>query len=393
MISFSKRVKEIPPYLFASIDQIKQDEIKKGRKLISLGIGDPDLPTPTFIIEKLYEAARKPENHHYPSYWGQSLFRKAIANWYLKRFAVTLDHEKEVMALIGSKEGIAHLPLAFINPGDHVLVPDPGYPVYSVATRFAGGRPLFFKLRPENDFLPDFGELKKLVQKNKKTKLIFLNYPNNPTSAIASVGFFKELVSFAQKYGIVVCHDNAYSEIYFAGEKFNGEKPPSFLEVPGAKDIGCEFHSLSKTFNMTGWRVGFIVGNAKILQGLSLIKTNMDSGVFNACQEAGAAALENSEPFCTELRAIYQRRRDILVPALKEIGLKVQIPKATFYLWTKIPTKTKSYDFVLNLIKKHGIIATPGSGFGRAGEGFVRFTICTNEETLKQVAEILKNSV
>ncbi len=382
-IRLSDRAKKVPPYLFARIDEIKQQEIKKGRTLISLGIGDPDLPTPDFIIEKLYRAAKNPLNHQYPSYAGLHSFRVAIANWYQKRFQVQLNPENEVLVLIGSKDGIAHIPLAFVNPGDHVLVPDPGYPVYSVATAFAGGIPQVFKLKAAQNFLPDWDDLKKKVR--KKTKLLFLNYPNNPTSATATREFFKQVVSFAHHHGILVCHDNAYSEIYF-----DGLAPPSFLEVPGAKEIGCEFHSLSKTFNMTGWRVGFVVGNAEILKALSLIKTNMDSGVFNACQEAGIAALEGYEPFGSELRTIYQKRRDILVPALNRVGLTCKKPEATFYVWAKLPKGVKSQDFVLNLIQKQGIVATPGKGFGQAGEGFVRFTLCLDELKLKQVAEILK---
>ncbi len=388
-IDFSDRIKNLPPYLFARIDEIKQEELKKGKKLISLGIGDPDLPTPDFVIDRLARAAKNPANHQYPSYWGMLEFRKAVAKWYESRFGVQLSPESEVLALIGSKEGIAHIPLAFINPGDAALIPDPGYPVYSVATSFAGGTPLYFPLKEENQYLPDFGKLESQIKKNRsKTKLLFLNYPNNPTSASADLSFFKEVVSFAKKHALIVCHDNAYSEIYF-----EGKKQPSFLEAPGAKEIGCEFHSLSKTFNMTGWRVGFVVGNEKILKGLAQVKTNVDSGVFNACQDAGIEALERYEPFCTELRAIYQKRRDILAPALETIGLRCKIPDATFYLWAKLPSGIKSEDFVLNLIRNKGIVSTPGNGFGTQGEGYVRFTLCSDIPVLKQVAEALGKSV
>jgi LL-diaminopimelate aminotransferase len=282
-----------------------------------LGIGDPDLPTPNFIIDRLVEAAKRPSNHQYPSYWGMSEYRKAVSRWYESRFNVSLNPDKEVLALIGSKEGIAHIPLAFVNPGEAVLVPDPGYPVYDTATRFAGGIPLHFSLKAENGFLPDFAELEALVKKGPKVRLLFLNYPNNPTSASATLEFFEEVVAFARKHGIIVCHDNAYSEVYY-----DGKKQPSFLQVPGAKEVGCEFHSLSKTFNMTGWRVGFVVGNAKVIDGLGQVKTNVDSGVFNAVQEAGIAALDHYEPFCSELRTIYQKRRDLLIPALQSIGLE-----------------------------------------------------------------------
>ena len=385
---FTKRLTALPPYLFARIDKIKQEELKKGRKLIALGIGDPDLPTPDFVIERLVAAAKNPANHQYPSYWGMGAYRKAVAAWYQKRFDVALDPETEVLGLIGSKEGIAHIPLAFVNPGEGVLVPDPGYPVYHAATLFAGGQSLPFTLREENDFLPDFAELEALIKKGPRTRLLFLNYPNNPTSASASLEFFKEVVAFARKHELIVCHDNAYSEIYF-----DGKKQPSFLQVPGAKEVGCEFHSLSKTFNMTGWRVGFVVGHAKILEGLAQVKTNIDSGAFNACQEAGIAALEQYEPFTTELRAIYQKRRDILIPALEAIGLRCRKPDATFYAWARLPQGLRSEDWVLDTIRTKGIVATPGNGFGSAGEGYVRFTFCSDVEVLKRVAEALRAPV
>ncbi len=384
MFEVASRLTQLPPYLFARIDKIKQEEMKKGRKLIALGIGDPDLPTPQFVIDRLDRAARKPSNHVYPSYWGMLEFRKAVARWYDQRFGVKLNAENEVLALIGSKEGIAHIPFAFVNPGEATLVPDPGYPVYYAATIFAGGKPMRFRLEEKNGFLPDFGELEKLVKSGPKTKLLFLNYPNNPTSACASIEFFTEVVKFAKKHEIIVCHDNAYSEIFF-----DGKKQPSFLEAPGAMDVGCEFHSLSKTFNMTGWRVGFVVGNQKIIDGLAQVKTNVDSGIFNACQEAGIEAMENSEPFCTELRAIYQRRREILVPALQKMGLSCKAPEATFYVWARLPQSVKSEDFVLDLIRNKGIVSTPGNGFGPAGEGYVRFTLCSDEKVLREVASIL----
>ena len=388
IFDLTKRLSHLPPYLFAKIDQIKQEEIKKGRKLIALGIGDPDLPTPDFIIDRLKRAVDNPQNHQYPSYWGMIEFRKAVARWYDRRFGVRLQAEDEVLALIGSKEGIAHIPLAFVNPGEAVLVPDPGYPVYQAATYFADGIPLTFSLKKENQFLPDFAELEKLVKSGPKVRLMFLNYPNNPTSASASLDFFKEVVAFAKKHQIIVCHDNAYSEIYF-----EGKKQPSFLEVPGAMDIGCEFHSLSKTFNMTGWRVGFVVGNKKIVDGLAKIKTNIDSGAFNACQEAGIEALDRYEPFCSDLRTIYEKRRNVLIPALQEIGLDCHKPDATFYAWARLPKGVNSETFVLDLIRTKGIVCTPGNGFGRSGEGYVRFTFCSDITVLKQVAEALKASV
>ena len=384
----TQRLAQLPPYLFARIDQIKQEELRKGRKLIALGIGDPDLPTPEFIIHRLEKAARNPENHQYPSYWGMVEFRRAAARFMERRFGVSCDAEHEVLALIGSKEGIAHIPLAFVNPGEATLVPDPGYPVYHSATLFADGVPLHFQLREENQFLPDFAQLESLVKKGPRTRLLFLNYPNNPTGATASLDFFKEVVAFAKRHELLVCHDNAYSELFF-----DNERQPSFLEVPGAKDVGIEFHSLSKTFNMTGWRVGFAVGNPKMVAALARVKTNIDSGIFNACQEAGIEALDHYEPFCTELRAIYQKRRDILVPAIRDSGLKCATPKSTFYVWARLPAGMKSEDYVMDLIRAKGVVSTPGTGFGAAGEGFVRFTLCSDAEVLKQVAKILRGSI
>lgn len=385
MFDPSLRLKALPPYVFSKIDQIKQEELKKGKKLISLGIGDPDLPTPDFILERLFAASKNASNHRYPSYAGMIEFRRSVASWYARRFGVQLDPEKEVLTLIGSKEGIAHLPLAFVNPGEGVLVPDPGYPVYHSATLFAGGVPLHFGLRKANKFLPDFAELETLMKQVPKTRVLFLNYPNNPTSASASVDFFKEVVKFAKKHQIIVCHDNAYSEIYY-----DGKRQPSFLETPGAMEVGCEFHSLSKTFNMAGWRIGFVCGNRDVIAGLGQIKTHIDSGAINVCQEAGIEALEKGDRFCEELRAIYQKRRDILVPALQSIGLDCPLPDATFYAWATLPQGIKSEHFVLDLIRTKGIVCTPGNGFGDVGEGFVRFTFCSDATFLTQVAETLK---
>jgi len=283
-IKKAKRIAELPPYLFAEIDKKKTAIRKKGVDLIDLGIGDPDLPTPKPIIERLKKAAEDPRNHRYPSYEGTIEFRTAVAQWYEKRFDVQLNPETEVLSLIGSKEGIAHIPLAFVDPGDYVLVPSPGYPVYRVSTRFAGGNPYFLPLRKENGFLPNLSEVPREIA--EKAKILFINYPNNPTAAIAEKPFYEEVIAFAERYGIIVCHDAAYSEL-----AFDGFRPLSFLEVPGARELGIEFHSLSKTFNMTGWRIGFAVGHPEIIAGLGKVKTNIDSGVFQAIQEAGVEAL------------------------------------------------------------------------------------------------------
>jgi len=382
-IEKAKRIEQIPPYLFAEIDKKKQEMRQKGIDLIDLGIGDPDLPTPKLIIERLKAAAENPKNHRYPSYEGMIEFRTAVAQWYERRFGVKLDPKTEVLSLIGSKEGIAHIPLAFVNPGDYVLVPTPGYPVYRVSTLFAGGTPHFLPLRKENSFLPNLSEIPKEVA--EKARLLFINYPNNPTSAIAERSFFEEVVAFAHKYQIIVCHDAAYSEI-----AFDGYQPFSFLEVEGAKEIGIEFHSLSKTFNMTGWRIGFAVGHSEIVSGLGRIKTNIDSGVFQAIQEAGTEALNHLHTPLPGIIQTYERRRDVMLKGLREIGLEVDRPKATFYLWIQVPRGYTSAQFATLLIEQAAIVATPGNGFGEEGEGYIRMALTVDERRLKEAIERLK---
>jgi len=382
-IERAKRIGQIPPYLFAEIDKRKEEMRQKGMDLIDLGIGDPDLPTPRLIIERLKVASENPKNHRYPSYEGMIEFRTAVAQWYERRFGVKLDPRTEVLSLIGSKEGIAHIPLAFVDPGDYVLVPSPGYPVYRVSTLFAGGIPYFLPLRKENGFLPRLTEIPETVA--QKAKIIFINYPNNPTSAIAGKSFFEEVVAFARRYQIIVCHDAAYSEI-----AFDGYQPLSFLEVEGAKEVGVEFHSLSKTFNMTGWRIGFAVGRSEIVSGLGRIKTNIDSGLFQAIQEAGTEALNHLDTPLPEIISIYERRRDVMVKGLQEIGLVVDRPKATFYLWIQVPKGYSSAQFAALLLEKGGIVATPGNGFGEEGEGYIRMAITVDEKRLKEAIERLK---
>ncbi|OGP72895.1 MAG: LL-diaminopimelate aminotransferase [Deltaproteobacteria bacterium RBG_16_49_23] len=382
-IEKAKRIEQIPPYLFAEIDKKKEEMKKKGMDLIDLGIGDPDLPTPQPIIERLKKAAEDPRNHRYPSYEGMIQFRQAVASWYERRFHTPFDPKTEVLTLIGSKEGIAHIPLAFVNPGDYVLVPSPGYPVYRVSTLFAGGTPYFLPLLKENGFLPKLSKIPGEVA--EKSKLLFINYPNNPTSAIAEMPFFEEVVAFARRYGIIVCHDAAYSEL-----AFDGYRPISFFEVEGAKEVGIEFHSLSKTFNMTGWRIGFAVGNAEIISGLGRIKTNIDSGLFQAIQEAGIEALDHFDTPIPEINQIYQKRRDVMVKGLQEIGLEVDSPRATFYLWIRVPRGYTSAQFATFLIEKAGIVAAPGNGFGEAGEGYIRMTLTVDESRLKEAIERLK---
>jgi len=383
-VKLAKRINNLPKYLFAKIDELKKEAIKKGMDLIDLGVGDPDMATPEHIVEALKEGAENPENHHYSPYNGLLEFRIAIANWYRNRFGVELDPEKEVLALIGSKEGIAHIPFAFVDPGDIVLVPDPGYPVYQATTILAGGTPYAIPLREQNDFLPDLTEIPNNVL--SKVKLFFLNYPNNPTSATCSLKFFQQMVEFASKYNIIVCHDAAYSEIYF-----DGVKPVSFLQADGAKEVGVEFHSLSKTYNMTGWRIGFAVGNEQVLAGLLKVKTNVDSGIFQAVQYAGIKALTSSQDCVENMRKLYQSRRDTLVDGLNNIGWKVKKPKATFYLWLPTPNHLLSSEVASKLIEEVGIVTTPGVGFGYYGEGYIRMALTVDKDKLTEVISRIKS--
>jgi LL-diaminopimelate aminotransferase len=382
-IQQAERVRQIPPYLFAEIDKKKAELRGMGVDLIDLGIGDPDLPTPGRIIDRLVDAARDAENHRYPSYEGMLAFRQAVAHWYEKRFDVSLDPRAEVLTLIGSKEGIAHIPLAFVDEGDHVLVPNPGYPVYRVATLFAGGTPYFMPLLRENRFLPDLSKIPTEIA--ERAKLMFINYPNNPTAAVAERPFFEEVVEFADKHRIIVCHDAAYSEI-----AYDGYRPMSLMEVEGARDVGIEFHSLSKTFNMTGWRIGSAVGNPEIIAGLGKIKTNIDSGAFQAVQIAAAEAYNGYGIEAEEIINTYQARRDLLVEAIRAVGLEVEPPKATFYIWASVPKGYTSAQFAAHLMEKSGIVATPGVGFGDAGEGYIRFSLTAGDDRLREAANRLR---
>ncbi len=384
-IEVATRIKTLPPYLFAAIDKMKQEALARGVDIINLGIGDPDLPTPTPIIESLALAAKNPKHHQYPSYEGMLSFRKAVADWYRRRFNVTLDPANEVLTLIGSKEGIGHVHLAFVDPGDIVLVPSPGYPVYPVGTSFCGGVSHIMPLTKANGFLPDLNAIPKDVA--KKAKLMWLNSPNNPTSVIMSTDYFKRVVEFAQEHQIIVCHDAAYSEIFY-----DGKRPASFLEVDGAKDVGVEFHSLSKTYNMTGWRLGFAVGNKDVLAGLGRVKSQLDSGVFEAIQAAGITALGLDDSVTDGLRTIYQERRDTLVPGLKKLGLEVDPPPAAFYIWVTVPKGYTSASFTAHLLEKAGIVTTPGNGFGAPGEGYIRMTVCTTKERLAEAVERIKKA-
>ena len=383
MFSYAERITALPPYLFAEVDRAKQQKMKEGVDVIDLGVGDPDTPTPDYVVESLCKAVRRPETHQYPSYSGSNVFRDAAANWCAERFGVKLDPATEVITLIGSKEGIAHIPLAFVNPGDYTLCPNPAYPVYAIGTTLADGKPYDMPLRAENGFKPDLSAVPNNVL--RKSKMLFVNYPNNPTAAIADKKYYKEVVDFGRDNGIVVVSDNAYSEI-----AFDGYRAPSILEIPGAMDCCVEFHSLSKTSNMTGWRIGFIAGNRDIVAGLGKVKMNVDSGAFLAVQLAGIEALQRSKEFLPGLNRMYQARRDALCAGLKSLGLKVTPPKATFYVWAPIPPKYTSIEYAKYLLDTAGIVGTPGVGFGKYGEGYIRFSLTSPIERIQIAVERLK---
>ncbi len=383
VVEVSKRIKTLPPYLFAKIDEMKEEVKKKGVDIIDLGVGDPDMPTPEHIIKCLQRASEKPENHKYPSYIGLLKYRESVANFYKKRFDVTLNPENEIICLIGSKEGIAHFPYAFIDEGDYALVPEPGYPVYAIATKFAGGEVYYMPLLEKNGFLPDLQEIPEEIA--KKAKILFINYPNNPTGAVANRKFFENVIAFAKKYNIIVLHDAAYTEMYY-----DGIAPLSFLEIDGAMEVGVELHSLSKTYNMTGWRIGWAAGRKEIVGALGKIKTNIDSGAFQAIQEAAIEALDSDQKCVEDMRAMYQERRDVLIKGLKELGFNVNSPLATFYIWISVPEGYTSADFTALLLKEAGIVTTPGNGFGPSGEGYIRMALTVNSDRLKEAVERIR---
>ena len=364
----------LPPYLFARIDEMKADRQKKGIDIIDLGVGDPDLPTPPHIVASLCKAAQDPANHHYPSYAGMPAYRSAVADWYKQRFGVSLDDGREVLALMGSKDGITHIGEAFVNPGDYVLAPSPGYPGYYTTALFSEGRVHEMPLLRENNFLPLLENIPRNVIKS--ARLMFINYPNNPTAAVAPASFYREVVDFAADHRIFVVSDNPYSEI-----AFDGYRAPSFLETRGAMEVGVEMHSLSKTYNMTGWRIGMAVGNAGILAGLGRVKTNVDSGVFNAVQYAAITALAGPQDSVKDACTIYQERRNVLVSGLRDLGFEVPAPKATFYIWLPVDD---CMSFAAALLNRAGIVVTPGIGFGSAGEGYVRFAITRPVERIRE---------
>ncbi|HLU69001.1 MAG TPA: LL-diaminopimelate aminotransferase [Kofleriaceae bacterium] len=379
----AQRIRDLPPYLFARIDELKNEARAKGADIIDLGVGDPDLPTPPHIVAELARAAAEPKHHRYPSYQGLLDFRRAAAEYYQRRWGVNLDPAREVVALIGSKEGIAHFPVAFVDPGDLVLVPDPGYPVYEIGTRFAGGVVERVPLRRESGFLPDLKAIP--AELARRAKILWVNYPNNPTAAIAPRSFYADLVAWARDNQVIIASDNAYADVYYGQHA-----PESILSVPGAREVAIEFYSLSKTYNMTGWRVAFACGNADLVAGLGKVKTNVDSGVFEAVQRAAIAALSGDQSCVAELRSVYRERRDVLCGGLAAAGFDVLTPEASFYTLVANPPGYSSMEFAARLLGEAHIVGTPATGFGACGEGYVRLTMCAPVERLREAVDRVK---
>ncbi len=371
----AKRIENLPPYFYVEINKKIAEKKAKGEDIITFAIGDPDMPTPPHIIDRLCQAAQDPANHRYPETEGLPELRQAIAGWYSQRFGVSLDASKEVLPLIGAKEGIAHIALCFIGPGDIALVPDPGYPVYSISTILAGGEPYYMPLLGKNGFLPDLDAIPDDVL--KRARLLWLNYPNNPTGAVANLDFFNKVVEFARQHDLAICHDCPYSEV-----AFDGYQPISFMQADGAREVGVEFHSLSKSYNMTGWRIGMVVGNAGMIDALKRVKSNLDSGIPQAIQYAAIEALTGAQDCIQEHNAIYQRRRDLVVDMLNSIGLDAKSPKAGLYVWAKVPWGYTSADLATDLLEKVGVVVTPGVTYGKSGEGYVRLSLTISDEGL-----------
>ncbi|BAY64404.1 aspartate aminotransferase [Calothrix brevissima NIES-22] len=385
-MQFAKRLEKIPPYLFAEINRKGNELVAQGVDIINLAVGDPDRPTPAHILQVMHEAIDNPSTHNYPPYQGTQAFREAAAKWMERRFGVAgLNPNTEVVSSIGSKEAIHNTFLAFVEAGDYTLIPDPGYPVYRTATLFAGGEPYTMPLKAENQFLPDLTAIPEEIA--RQAKLLWINYPNNPTGALATIEFFEELVAFCKQYDILLCHDNAYSEM-----AYDGYKPPSILQIPGAKDVAIEFHSLSKSYNMTGWRIGFVVGNAIGIKGLTQVKSNVDSGVFKAIQVSAIAAYSTDESELQSVISVYQNRRDIIVKGLQSLGWPIQPPKATLYVWVPVPPGYTSTEFVNLLLDKCGILVPPGNGYGAAGEGFFRIALTISDERMHEAIQRLKDA-
>ncbi len=385
-MQLAKRLERIPPYLFAELGRKRDELVGKGVDIINIGVGDPDHPTPAHIVQAMHEAIDDSSTHNYPPYQGTKDYRKAVVDWMERRFGITgLNPDTEVVSSIGSKEAIHNTFLAFVEPGDYTLIPDPGYAVYRTSTIFAGGEPYAIPLKAENNFLPDLNSISEEVA--QKAKLLWINYPNNPTGALATLEFFEELVDYCRQYDILLCHDHAYSEM-----AYDGYKPPSVLQVEGAKDVAIEFHSLSKSYNMTGWRVGFVVGNALGIKGLSQVKTNVDSGVFKAIQRAAIAGFKTTHEELQEIMSVYQNRRNIIVEGLRSLGWPIEPPKATLYVWVPVPKGYSSTEFVTLLLDKCGIIVPPGNGYGAAGEGFFRIALTVADERMQEAIQRMKDA-
>ncbi|MFM7449566.1 MAG: aspartate aminotransferase [Leptolyngbyaceae cyanobacterium] len=381
----AERVRSLPPYVFARLDELKIRARQQGLDLIDLGMGNPDGATPAPVVEVAVAALQNPANHGYPPFEGTASFRRAITDWYNRRYRVQLDSEGEALPLLGSKEGLTHLAMAYVNPGDLVLVPSPAYPAHFRGPLIAGGRIHNLILKPENDWLIDWAAIPEEVA--RAAKLLYFNYPNNPTAATAPRSFFEEIVAFARHYEILLVHDLCYAEL-----AFDGYQPTSLLEIPGAKEIGVEFHTLSKTYNMAGWRVGFVVGNRHIIQGLRTLKTNLDYGIFAALQTAAEAALQLPDVYLHEVQARYRTRRDFLIQGLAELGWTIPKTRATMYLWVPCPPGISSTDFALLVLQQTGVVVTPGNAFGSGGEGYVRISLIADCDRLGEALRRLQQA-
>ena len=382
----AQRIKKLPPYLFARIEKLIAEKRAAGVDVISLGIGDPDMPTPDYIIEELNKEAANPVNHQYPSSVGMLSYRQTVADWYRERFGVQLDPAREVVSVIGSKEGIAHISWCYLDPGDTVLVPDPGYPVYAGGSILAGAEPYYMSLKEENGFLPDLDEIP--VEVARRAKMMFINYPNNPTGAVAGADFYSRVIEFARVYNILIIHDAAYSEV-----TYDGYMPPSFLQYPGAKEVGIEFHSVSKSYNMTGWRIGWAAGHPDVVESLGRLKSNIDSGQFQAIQYAAIKGLTGPKDPVLEMNKIYQERRDIMVDALNGMGWNLKKPKATFYVWAPVPDGYTSESFAEMVLNKAGVVITPGTGYGENGAGYFRIALTVPKDRMQEALERMKNNI
>ena len=378
------RMKAVGSAIFSEMAELKQLELDKGKQVVDLSIGTPDLPPPVHVIEAMREALLQPDSFHY-SLKGSQQLHQVIADWYQERFAVSLNTDTEILTLMGSQDGLAHLPMAILNLGDLALIPDPGYPIYFSSVELAGGTIYKMPLIEENGFLPDLQNIPEQVA--RKAKIMILNYPSNPVSAIADMSFFEQVIAFAHKYEILVVHDLAYSELCF-----DGYKPPSLLEVDRAKDVAVEINSLSKSYNMAGARIGFMVGNASIIRTLAMLKGNIDYGVFKVVQAGAIAALTGGTNYCAEMSKVYERRRDVLIKGFSELGWNIEPPKATMFVWAKIPQGFTSRDFAVALLQKAGISVIPGDAFGEMGEGYVRIGLVQDEQAIKQAIQQLKVS-